>query len=185
MSLRRYLPRIVIAAAAAASIATSAITYSLEETVALEPVVLDAQAPTSTYAIQATVETGEDSPEPRSGEVMVSFDLSGRVVPDVMSSQVEVELRSAAREDEVARELFTVPSGGRVSGHLTLEAWAGCASRSCIEDFTLTVRLLPAADRLPVDVTGSVHAQFSAFDSREPPPGSDIVIDVTPLGPVP
>ena len=185
MSLRRLLPHIVIAAAATASIATSSISWFTDETVVLEQIALDDRAPTTMYAIQATIDTGEDEPRARGGEVQVSLDLSALAATGVQLASVEVDLRSATREGEIDHQVFTVAPGGRITGRLTLVAWPDCAARSCTEDFTLTLRRVPATGGPTIEITGSVYADFSADGASEPPPGAGILLGVTSLGPVP
>ncbi len=191
MSLRTILPRVVLAAAAAASIATSQLWWTLEEMALLEPVALEDRAPTSAYAIQATVETPYRGCADSNGEMtvcgdlQVSFDLSVRDVTGVLSAQVEVELRSLTNDSEGVSQLFTVGPGAPTTGHLSVSAWSECASGSCTEDFTLTLRRRPASGDPVVEVTGSVRARTQGPESSEPPAGARIALDVTNLGPVP
>jgi hypothetical protein len=185
MSFRRHLPRIVLVVAAAASIATSSTSWFIEKTEPLEQVNLDDRAPTSVHAIQATIDTGEDEPKSRGGEVQVAIDLSDRGTGGGQSADVDVELRSATREGEIDHQVFTVPPGGRTSGRLTLLAWPVCETRTCTEDFMLTVRRLPAQGGPTIEISGLVYADFSADGASEPPRGAGIMLGAVHIGPVP
>jgi hypothetical protein len=185
MSFRRHLPRIVLAAAAVASIATSSIQWFIDRSEPLPQLDLDDREPTTMYAIQGILDTGEDEPRSRGGEVQVSIDLSARDATGAQPATVEVDLRSVARDSEIDHQVFTVAPGGRVSGRLTLLAWPECMARSCTEDFTLTVRRQPAQGGPTTEVSGTVYIDFSADGASEPPPGAGLILGVTSLGPVP
>jgi hypothetical protein len=176
-----------MAVAAAASIATTELWWLVEQTADLEPIALDDGNPSTMYAIRATVDTGADNQSPSSGggEVQVTLDLAPRDGTGVKPAQVEVELRSATREGVADSQIITVAPGGPITGYLRLDPWTDCMSRSCTEDFTLTLRRLPAEGDPIVDVTGSIQLSFSAPGASDPPRGAGVVVDVTNLGPVP
>jgi hypothetical protein len=186
MSLRRHLPRIVLAAAAAATIATSPATnpWFLGAGESLEPFALDDVEPTRVLAIEAVVGTGEQAAFGTDGGVRVTLELSARDVTGVRPAEVEVELRSEDRAAERDRQIVTVVPGGRTSVALELPAWLECEARTCTEDFTVTLRRVPAEEDPIVDVTGLVRVDFSAEGPAEPP-DADLLLDVTDLGPVP
>jgi hypothetical protein len=139
------------------------------------------------YAIQAAVDTGMDTRDPagRPGELQVRLELSARDATGVQPAKVEVELRSVTREGVGESQLVTVGSGAPSSLYLRLEPWADCMSRSCTEDFTLTLRRQPVEGDPVVDVTGSVQVSFSGPGASDPPRGAGVVVDVTSLGPTP
>ena len=184
MSFRRHLPRIVLVVAAAASIATSSTSWFIEKTAPLTQVNLDDRMPMTVLAIQATIDTGEDEPESRGGEVQVAIDLADRSTGGGLSAEVDVELRSVARGEEIDHQVLTVPPEGRASGRLTLLAWPECTTRTCTEDFTLTVRRL-SAQGPTIEISGVVYTDFSADGASEPPRGAGIMLGVTNIGPVP
>ena len=184
MSLRSHLPRIVIAAGAAASIATTQLWWTVEQTASLDPSVLDEQNPTRLYAIQATAETGKRTPASPDGEVDISIDLSAREGTGVQSINVEVEL-SSPTDGGIQTLSLTVPPGGHATGTVSVNVWEGCMPPSCTENLTLTLRRQQAVGSPTIDVTGSVYAQFRGAESRDPPPGAGIVLDITNVGPVP
>ncbi len=183
MKLRSHLPRIVLAVAAAASVATSYVNqWSLDATTTLEPITIDDSQPVRVQAIQAVATSGDLPPQAPFGGVTVSLVLSAPVVEGARFAEVDVELRADAHAGEVDRRIVTIPPSGRAEVELQVPGWIECGSRTCTEDYTLTLRHVPADAASSITVSGTVSASFGDEGSTERPPGAGIEVNVVDLG---
>lgn len=165
--------RLTIAAAAIASIATSIALPTITETQPLEPLVLDSQNPTRTYAIQIRF-VGEPESSP-SGMLDVDLDL---LAGAGAAQDLRLTLARVGELPETDEQTILVAPGGRHAATLSLGAWITCEpATECVEDYTLTVART-ATDAPAIEIAGNVEVEAIHHENETEPM---IFIDVTPL----
>lgn len=128
MPARSYLPRLVsrlvLAAAALASIATSAPLneWLLDQRAPLEPMALADPEPTSSFAIQAVLRSAQPLTG-LNGDVSVHLELRARDVTGVRAAEVLVTLESPTRPPET--RVVSIPPGGSTIADIFEEAFEG------------------------------------------------------------
>jgi hypothetical protein len=193
MSFPTHLPLLVVAGAVATS--TACVDTSLWFLDASEPLgstVIDDSKPTNVRAIQAVVNSGDDPPDAPAGSMIVNVTLSAPIVTGAPLAVIDIDLRSNARLHESDRRIVTIPPTGMKGIQLELPAWTECASRTCTEDYTLTLRRVPADGDPLINLSGNILARFRAEgpdyegdDTIEPPSGASLEVDVMDLGSAP
>jgi hypothetical protein len=183
MKLRRHLPRIVLAVAAAASVATSYVNqWSVEATATLASITIDDPQAASVQKIQAVATSGDLPPRDPFGTITVSLVLSAPAVEGAPFAEVDVELRADARAGEIDRRIVTIPPSGRTEVELQLPGWIECGSQTCSEDYTLTLRRVPAGAASSITVSGKVEVSFGDDGSSERPSGASLEVNVVDRG---
>jgi len=186
MSTGKHLPRIVLAVAALASIATSQVLneWFLDQRATVDPLALDDVDPLGTLAIQGVLRS-QQSLLVLDGSMNVRLELRARDVTGVRAAEVVAVLTSDARSFDTHREVVSIPPGGIATVNLFLPAWRDCASELCTENYTVTLRRTALADDPIIDVTGTATIEVHGDDGEVPPPGTLLELDVTDIGPVP
>jgi hypothetical protein len=186
MSAGTYLPRLVLAAAAVASVATSRVapTWSVDQRGPFDPITIDDQSPERTFLIRAALRS--DLPL-RSvfGLTRVHLELRARDVTGVRPAGVTVELKHREPFSFGDRQEVIIAPGGTVAVELTMGAWSECAADLCVEDYLLTFKRTDLLDDPIIDITGEIVIDAESEDGDSPPPGTRIDLDVDDLGPVP
>lgn len=184
MSAGKHLPRLVLAAAAVASVATSTIapTWSVDRRGSFEPFAIDDQTPERGFLIRATLQS-DQALQSVFGLARVHLELRARDVTGVRPAGITVELSHGELSFPDRQEVIIAP-GGTVAVDLSTGAWSSCAAARCAESFTLTLKRMDLADDPIVDVTGEIVIDVEG-EAADTPPGTRIDFDVEDLGPVP
>ncbi len=192
MSFPRHLPLLAIAGAMATSTACDTSLWFLDASEPVGSTLIDDATPMNVRAIQAVVNSGDDPPDAPAGSMIVNVRLSAPIVTGAPLAVIDVDLRSDARPHESDRRIVTIPPTGEKGIELELPAWTECGSRTCTEDYTLTLRRVPADGDPPISISGNILARFSAEGPDhegdgviDPPSGASLEVGVTDLGPAP
>jgi hypothetical protein len=187
MSLRRYLPRLVLAAGAVASIATEAVTqpWALETREGLVPQILDDTTPTNVRALKPVLASNQALSFVEAS-VTVQLELHARDATGARPAEVVVELASATSLSDLDRQVVSIPPGGTATAELALPALAACGGvASCEDRFELRLRRTPLDGDPSIEVTGSVAVDANSEGRPGGPTDAALSLDVADLGPVP
>lgn len=186
MSLRRYLPRLVLVAGALAAIATQGVVeqWTLQAGEALVPQALADTTPLNVRVLTAGV-TSRDTLGFLESTLTVQLELRARDVTGTRPAMVEVELIST-RPGSVPfeRELISIAPGGTATVELFAPVLGSCGV-SCSDQIQLKLRRTVLADDPIIDVTGSVEVEVIGNGGMVAPDGTVLELDVADVGPVP
>jgi hypothetical protein len=175
----KVLPCVLIAAGAAASIATSKIEqgWGTSEQVDVTASVIDNQTVSVTYLVHAELR-GPGPYITLGGTLGAYVYVKQRTVPTGVAAAT-IELRSLTHPD-VTPVTIDVGLDSPDIHYVEIPAWLACDGDPCAEDFELQIRRRDPADTLPTtDISGWVLsiADDSQAKQNTPPPGT--VLDVT------
>lgn len=188
MSLRRYLPHLVLVAGTLASIASEPAydarePWTLETSEALVPQILDDATPTNVRLLTATLDS-RGALFLLDGKVTVQLDLRARDVTGVRPAEVAVELVPMAAGASADRRIYSIPPGVTARVELTVPALVGCSSLTCEERYELRLQRTPLQDDPIIDVTGSVAVDVTGDEGPVVPSDTVLSLDAADLGPV-
>jgi hypothetical protein len=186
MKARKYLARIVFAAGAFASIATTQVLdqWRLDAGEDLVPQVLDDTTSRNVRSLTATLTSSDPLPFV-SGNVAVHLQLRARDVTGVNAAQLELELVSMQGAGSDRRPVLVTP-GGVTTVDLSVPALDHCAGTvACTERFELRLRRESVPEDPIIEITGTIELQAFGDDASTPPPGAVLELDVADLGPLP
>jgi hypothetical protein len=165
---RRRAAALVIAAGAAASVATSMTEWLVEDIAELPPIHLDPTATAIEYEIRATARGTLDG----SGEVQVDLSSALTAADGNPARIVHATLRGGVPSETV--ELYLAPG---INDFLSIPAWGGCPGTPCEQTFTLRLELTPPGSNggTEADVVGSVTARRTGLGEQP----SDVTVDVS------
>ncbi len=173
MNARRITGSLVFAAAAFASIATSAPAGWQLEDLATIPLTEVPSGPGMAFSITSEARGPLGSHD--GGELTIS--VQARRIGDQFPS---VRIRLISETDPSSNQVRDVGDGETAS--FFVSAWQFCETSPCFEDLRLEVENL--VEGSSVNISGDVRAVLSGFGGQ-PAPDSEVVVEVTPLGMVP
>jgi hypothetical protein len=177
---------LVLAAGALASVATS---YVIEEwnfarSVPVETA-LDATRPLSQHAISAEL-TGAFPIRGLYGYLEVEVEVTAALTGTATSATTLI-LRQG--EVELDRETVGLAPAARTTVTLSANAFtAGCEVAPCVDGWELDIERLPVVDSPGVTISGDATLTINGTDDDEdmlPPPGTELFVTITELGPPP
>jgi hypothetical protein len=159
---------LVIAAGAAASVATSMTEWFVEDSGELPPIHLDPTTSVIEYEIRATARGTLEG----SGEVEVSLSSAQLAADGNPARIVHATLRSGAPED--TDEVYLAPG---ITDTLTVPAWGRCPGSPCEESFILRLELAEVGSDggTDADLFGTVTARRTGVGEQP----SDVSVDVS------
>lgn len=163
----RWLQRVTLAVAAAASIATTVPPkeWHVSAGAMLDAVVFDTQRTTARYAIHAEV-TGTGKYTDLDGTLTATVSASTFGTFDAQS-QLRLTVRSTTNPDvEIVQEVTLPNIEPRVSAELP--AWTHCMTPPCAEDFELTIELI-GTGAPPLNISGDVGVASLGTDNKLEP----------------
>lgn len=179
MNARRIAGSLMFAAAAFASIATSApqqpLNWELTATAPIESTMLTS-GPATAFGITA------EARGPRNGHQGGEIDLAIEVTAsfeNLEPASVTLVLVSETDPTQRDEQQVVIGSGSQTSIGLFLPAWSTCEAGPCFEDFRLEIANTTA--NTTVTITGEVQAVLRGQDET-PEPDSDVLVAATPLG---
>jgi hypothetical protein len=172
MNARRIAGSLVFAAAAAASIATSAPAGWELEDLAIIPLTEVPAGPGTAFSITSEARGSVDRHD--GGELTIT--LLFRRIGDSFPS-MKVRLIS---ETDPSLNQQQIVDGETAS--FVVRAWETCEASPCFEDFRLEIE--NTAPGSTINVSGDVLAVLRGFGTN-PDPDHEVVVEVTPLGDIP
>lgn len=172
MNARRIAGSLVFAAAAFASIATSAPAGWELEDLATVPLTQVQPGPGTAFSITSEARgpiNGHDG-----GELTISVQV--RRLGDTFAS---VRMRLISETDPALNQEQIVDGE---AASFFVQAWQTCEASPCFEDFRLEIE--NTAPGSSVNVSGDVRAVLRGF-AANPDPDHEVVVEVTPLGDIP
>ena len=174
----RWLQRVTLAVAAAASIATTQLPqeWHADASAVLDTVVFDTTRTTARYAIHAEI-TGTGKYTDLDGTLTATINATTSGTFD-SQSQLRLTLRSTTNPDVAMVSEVTLPNiDPRVAAELP--AWTHCMTPPCAEDFELTVELI-GTGAPPLNITGNVGTSSVGSDNKLEPT-TQATITASPL----
>lgn len=177
MDARRIAGSLVFAAAAFASIATSAPVpnWQLETAEGLEPTTLAGGTSTG-FGITAEARGPRGGHE--GGEVEASLVITGNV-ENLEAASVDLALISESDPTQREEQHVVVLPGMLVTAGLLLPAWQTCEAGPCFDDYRLEITNATAIATVVVE--GSIRAVLHGRD-QNPEIDSQVLLQITPLG---
>jgi len=175
----RLIPCALLAAGAAASIATSpaATGWGIGTNQALDPATIDNTLTTARYAVHAVLHGAQ----PIAG-------LDGTVEADVQfvardgsTPSGTLELASLTNDIPPSTVIYgdVDPTTARERGiSVVLDGWLACESDPCSEDYELTVHRDPGAGLPALDISGTVFISAGGT-AKVQPPNTSVELTVT------
>jgi len=178
---QRLLGTLVLAAGAAASIATSQVSWDLTEYRELEPVLLDETTPAVGYAVHVEYTGDIGLPEGN-----ISLTLSVEKEPaNPATASLHASIVDDATGELVGEQdfVYDTTAPGPQGLWVSADAWSGCTD-GCSRDFTIWVErtdVVDGSDWAQVQLTGGIEAYLVEYGEGEPPGGASLTLEVTPL----
>ncbi len=174
MTVHRIATTLAIAAAAFASIATSApadLRWRLVDTADFAPTEITS-GPATSFGITAEARGPRNGHE--GGTVDVFLELSSESLEGASITLVMFPESDPSQREE---QQLTI-TGGPIAASFFLQAWESCVAGPCFEDFRLEVS--NATPNTTVTLGGQVRAELIGRDEN-PEPDSEVLVEITPL----
>lgn len=174
----RIWQRLILAVAAAASIATSQAPaqWNAGATGEIDPIVLDAQRTKATYSIITDV--AGPGPYPDLYGILEAQIKLRNVGSLIGSVQLRITLRSTTNPALETIEYVTVPTAWEQRADLPL--FSHCSTPPCEESFEMTVELIDTAMAPSIEIGGLVYSS-SFGDDYSQEHKTQMAIDVSPV----
>ena len=182
----RILTTTVLAAGAAASVATSRIGWDLEsKSVTVPTAVLDAPAAAVEYSVRAEFRSPRPIDSPYGGLRIELFPtltrVEGAVLPTVLVALVNDDSGTVVqRKLDLAVLAPDAPAPLYLSDD---EIWQGCSS-SCEINYTLRITredLESPLPPVPLTITGNASVSLSEDGENQPPARTEVTLTVEPI----
>lgn len=178
---QRLLGALVLAAGAAASIATSQVAWNLEDSAPLDPVILDESLPSVAYAVHVEYTGTVANPEGN-----ISLALTVEKEPAMVGTpSLHVTITDDATQQIVGEQDWVYdPSVTDPQGPwLSATAWIGCTA-GCSQDFTVVIERTDPITDAPwpqARISGTFDAYLAEYGNGNEPEGVSMGLEVTPL----